>query len=140
MPVELSEQTDKVMLVPEEEIKAYLPFDIDPEKDLTYSYTLHSERLTAPVAEGQPAGFISVYYGDELLGTVSLVTQNEVKLSGFLSGLDAIKSFTQSKFFICTVIALIVVTVSFVIINSILRQKKSKRNMKFSSYGRRRGR
>ena len=127
MPVSLSEETDRVMLVPSGEIKAYLPHDIDFDTDISYSYTLNSESLTAPVAEGEEAGSISVYYKDTLLGTVKLVCQNEVKRSGFLYTLDKIKTFTQSKFFICTVIFLIVFTVGFVLINSVIRAKKSKR-------------
>ena len=86
------------------------------------------------MAEGQEAGHISVYYKDELLGTVSLITQNEVKLSSFLSTLEAIKSFTQSKFFICTLIALAVVTVGFVLINSYLRQRKRSRG-RYTGHG-----
>ncbi len=127
MQVFLSEETDRVMLIPEQEIKSYLPYDIDVEKEITYSHTLDHESLTAPVAEGQKVGFISVYYGEELLGTVPLVTQNEVKRSAFLAALENIKSFTQSKFFICTTVALAVVTVSFVLVSSLVRGQRAKR-------------
>lgn len=134
MPVELSEETDRVMLIPSAEIKAYLPHDVDFNSEITYSYTISKEILTAPVSEGQEVGHISVYYKDELLGTVTLITQNEVKLSSFLSTLEGIKSFTQSKFFICTLIALVVVTVGFVLVNSCIRQKKRTRG-RYTGHG-----
>ncbi len=127
MPVSLSEETDRVMLVPSEEIKAFLPFDIAPEQDLSYSYTLEHEMLTAPVSAGERVGYISVYLGDELLGTAPLVTQNEVKLSRFLSLLESVKAFTQSKFFICSAISLAVISVGFVIGNSVYRSRRASR-------------
>ncbi len=134
IPVELSEKADKVMLVPSEEIKAFLPTDVDLEKDISYSYTLTDESLVAPVFAGTPAGHISVYYRDELLGTVPLVTQNEVEKSSFLGLLESIKGFTQSKFFICTVIALAVVSLGFVLINSCRRAKRQRRNTRPRAY------
>ena len=81
-------------------------------------------------------GYISVYYGDELLGTAPLVTQNEVKLSSFLSLLESVKRFTQSKFFICFAISLAVISVGSVIGNSVYRSRRagrrnSIRNKKF---------
>lgn len=127
MPVSLSEETDHVMLIPKEEVKAYLPKEVDPKTDITCSYTLEHDSLQAPVAEGQKVGYVSVYYGDELLGTVELVTQNEVKLSAFLSLLENIRRFTESKFFICSVIALIVLTVGFVFVNSAYRGHRQRR-------------
>ncbi len=135
IPVELSETADRVMLVPSAEVKAYLPTDISFDTDITYSYTLTNETLTAPVPEGMEAGHISVFYKDELLGTVTLITRNEVEMSAFLSSLEGIKRFTQSKFFICTVIALVVVTVGFVFINSYRRASKRRRNTRPRSYG-----
>ncbi len=128
IPVELSEKADHVMLVPSESIKSYLCYNVDPERDLKYSYTLDRESLVAPVKEGTAVGHISVYDGDTLLGTVTLVTQNAVDLSAFLATLDKIQRFTESKFFICTVISLVVVTVAFVFINSFIRAKKQKRS------------
>ena len=127
MPVALSEQTDHVMLIPREDIKVYLPLDVDVAQEITVSYTLDHDSLTAPVAEGQKAGYVSVYYGDVSLGTVELVTQNEVTLSTFLSVLESVRRFTESKFFICSAIALVVVTVGFVLINGFVRGQRSRR-------------
>ncbi len=138
IPVTLSETADKVMLVPSAEIKAYLPTDVSFDDDITYSYTLTNETLTAPVAEGMEVGHISVFYRDRLLGTVPLITQNEVEMSVFLSTLESIKKFTQGKFFICTVIALAVVTVGFVLINSYVRASRRRRNTRPRSYTRKR--
>ena len=135
MPVSLSEETDRVMLVPSEEIKSFLPFDTDLERDLTYSHTLEHESLTAPVGAGERVGYISVYLGDELLGTAPLVTQNEVRLSSFLSLLESVKRFTQSKFFICSAIALVLLTVCFVFGNSVYRSRRiRKRNSRRNKF------
>lgn len=127
MPVRLCELTDHVMLVPEGEIYAYLALDTNIEREISYTYTLDTESLTAPVEAGARVGVLYVYRGEELLGEVGLVTQNGAELSVFLSSLEKIKSFTKSKFFICTLIALVLVTVGFVIVSGVRRAKKAKK-------------
>ena len=127
MPVSLCEETDHVMLVTAGEIFSYMPLDINVEREISYTYTLDRESLSAPVEAGVRYGTLYVYHGEELLGEVELVTQSGAQLSTFLSSLERIKSFTKSKFFICTVISLVFVTVGFVIVSGAIRAKKAKK-------------
>ncbi|MBR6709850.1 MAG: D-alanyl-D-alanine carboxypeptidase [Clostridia bacterium] len=131
VPVTLSDKVDYVTLMPEAGITRYLPTDLNFETDLTYSYKVTSASLAAPVEEGQVAGFITVSRGEELLGTVNLVTKNAVERSEFLYVMEQIKSFTRSRFFIATLIAAVVLTVLYVLLNAVRRYRRQQRQMRF---------
>lgn len=134
VPVTLSEKVDYVTLMPEASLTHYLPTDLDLETELTYSYKVTSASLAAPVEEGQVAGFITVSYGDELLGTVNLITKNEVERSEFLYLLSRIEEFTQSRFFVATVIAAVVLTVVYIIGTAMYRYHRAQRQQRYTRY------
>lgn len=131
VPVTLSDKVDYVTLVPETSVTHYLPTTLDPAVDLTYTHNITSASLAAPVTEGQVAGFITVKYGDEVLGTVNLVTKNSVERSEFLYVLSRIKAFSRSRFFIAAVIAAIILTVVYIFGTAIHRYRKQQRYMRF---------
>jgi len=129
--VTLSDKADTVMLVPKESITAYLPSDLDLEKDLTYVDTVNYLSFEAPVAQGQSAGYISVYYGEKLLGTVELITMSEVEKSEFLYVLAFIKEFTNSRFFRAFAVSVVAFSVVFVLLKSALRKRKQKKRSRY---------
>lgn len=136
MPVRLSTDADYVTLVPANELTLYLPTSVDPKTDLSYSYRLDKETLTAPVTEGQVVGTYSVSYGDgEILGSVDLVTKNSLSRSDFLVVLDGIERFTTSTFFITALIAAVVLLILYFVLKALLRNR---RRMRMHSRGRRR--
>lgn len=127
LPVTLSEDVDYVTLRPEKPLEVFLPLDINPEEDLTYSYKITTEKLEAPVAEGQAAGFITVSYGKEALGTVNLVALNNVERSEFLYGLKKLGDFSKSRVFIASVISLVILLVAYVFGTAFYRGRSRKR-------------
>lgn len=131
VPVTLSEKVDYVTLLPETGITRYLPTDLNFETDLTYSYKVTSASLAAPVEEGQVAGFITVSRGDELLGTVNLITKNAVERSDFLYVMEQIKAFTRSRFFVASLISAVVLTVLYILLNAVRRYRRQQRQMRF---------
>lgn len=134
VPVTLSEKVDYVTLLPEQSLTHYLPTDLDLEAELTYSYKVTSASLAAPVEEGQVAGFITVSYGDELLGTVNLIAKNAVERSEFLYLLSRIEEFTRSRFFIATVIAAVVLTVIYIIGTAMYRYHRQQKQQRYTRY------
>lgn len=124
LPVELSSTLDYVTLVPERSIEVYLPTDVDKEKDIRYSYNTFEEALDAPVEKGQTAGTITVLYGDEILGSCALVTTSDIARSEFLFFLARVKVFAQSRFFMATVVSVVVLSVLYVLIKAGYREKK----------------
>lgn len=131
VPVTLSDKVDYVTLLPEQSLTFYLPTDIDLEKELTYSPKVTSASLAAPVYEGQVAGFITVARGEELLGTVNLITKNAVDRSEFLYVLHRIEEFSHSRFFVATLIAAIVLTVIYVIGKAMYRYNRQQRYTRY---------
>lgn len=124
LDVELSAALDYVTLVPERSIEVYLPTDVDMEKDIRYSYNTYEDSLQAPVEKGQTAGTITVLYGDEILGSCALVTTSDIARSEFLFFLARVRVFAQSRFFIATVISVVVLSILYVFIKAGYREKK----------------
>ncbi len=131
VPVTLSDKVDYVTLLPEQSLTFYLPTDIDLAQEITYSPKVTSASLAAPVHEGQVAGFITVSRGDELLGTVNLVTKNAVDRSDFLYILHRIEEFSHSRFFIATLIAAVVLTVVYIFGKAMYRYNHQQRYTKY---------
>ncbi len=125
--VELSEDVDHVTLRPASSLTVFLPLDIDKEEDLIYSHKISSPSLTAPVEEGQIAGFISVELDGEVLGSVDLVTMNKVDRSEFLYSLQRIRNFTTSRPFVITAVIFIILVIAYVFANAFFGTNQKQR-------------
>ena len=129
LPVRLSSTLDYVTLVPSETIEVYLPTTVDVERDIRYSYNTYEDAMDAPIATGEEAGTITVLMGDRILGSCTLVTTSSVARSEFLYFLARVRVFSQSRFFIATVIAAIVLSIAYVLLKSYLREKHIRSRM-----------
>lgn len=125
--VDLSEDVDYVTLRPANSLTLFLPLDIDVEKDLVYSHKVTSPKIEAPVSEGQVAGFITVEYDGEVLGSVDLIAMNSVERSEFLYALKRIRDFTTTRGFIATVITFVILLVVYVFGMAIYRSRPANR-------------
>ena len=124
IPVRLSSTVDYVTLVPKETVTVYLPVAMDIDKEVIYSYNTFEDEMDAPIEAGEEAGVITVVYGDEIIGTCPLVTTVSVTRSEFLYFLKQIESFTKSRFFFGTVIAVVVLTLIYVFAQAAFREKR----------------
>ena len=124
LPVNLSSTLDYITLVPQTDITAYLPKTIDLSKDIRYSYNTYADSLDAPIEAGDVAGTITVLYGDEILGSCPLITTSSIAKSEFLSALAGIKEFTQSRLFIGTVVAAVIIGIIYIFVVARKREKK----------------
>lgn len=131
IPVELSTTVDYVTLVPSESLSVFLPMDVDIEKDIIYSYKTISETLQAPVTAGQTAGMITIMYEDKILGSIDLIATSSISRSEFLFILARIQKFTGSRFFIATVISAIILSIVYVIGQSISRHKQAQKRNRY---------
>lgn len=123
IPVTLSSAVDHVALFPKEPLRVYLPASTDIEKELDYSCTTLYESLAAPVKKGDVAGAVTVIYNGEIIGSSDLVTGIDVERSELLYTLAQIENFTKSRFFLGTIVAAVVLTVAYVLINARVRSK-----------------
>ena len=96
--------TDKVKLVPEKEISALVPSNATPASVL---YEIvegsASQKLRAPVKQGEMIAKAKVYYAGQVLSEVNLVAQENVKLSLFGLIANGISIVMKSSFFIFVV-------------------------------------
>ena len=131
MPVSMSLDVDSVLVVPDKSISAYLPKTTVLGTDITYSHTLNTEELQAPVAEGAHVGLITAFYNGEELATVELVTKTSVAQSEILYALTKIKDISHSRVFIASVIFALVFTVGYITVKAIIRGTASKKRYKY---------
>ena len=129
LPVRLSSTLDYVTLVPSENIEVYLPTTVDVERDIRYSYNTYADTMDAPIATGEEAGTITVLMGERILGTCTLVTTSSVARSEFLYFLARVRQFSQSRFFIATVVAAVVLSTVYVLLKAHWREKHIRSRM-----------
>jgi len=131
MPVTLSASIDHVMLYPGGGLTVYLPTDVDLQTDITTSLRLTYDSLAAPVVKGTVVGYLNVYYGDVQIGTVELITGDDVERNGFLYTLEVIKEYSKSRFFRATVISAVVLTVLYVLASAAIRRRRAKKSRRY---------
>ena len=129
LPVRLSSTLDYVTLVPSEIIEVYLPTTVDVERDIRYSYNTYADTMDAPIATGEEAGTITVLMGERILGSCTLVTTSSVARSEFLYFLARVRQFSQSRFFIATVVAAVVLSIVYVLLKAHWREKHIRSRM-----------
>ena len=88
LPVKMSRQADYVTLVPQKELFAFLPKNIDFDSDLKYEVSLLKSELEAPLMQGEVLGSVEVLYGEKSLGSVELIANNAVSKSLILDIAD----------------------------------------------------
>ncbi len=125
--VTLAQDTDHVTIKPADSLTVFLPSDIDISRDIELLPKLNAPSLEAPVLEGQVVGFITVKYGDEILGTVDLITTDKVERSEFLYTLQRLKSFTSQRWFIASVIVLVILTTAYIFVVASVRGRYARR-------------
>lgn len=129
--VTLSATVDHVMLYPKNGLSVYLPSDVDVDKDITTSLRLGGDKLAAPVEKGAVVGYLNVYYGDEQIGSVELITGDEVERNGFLYTLEVIKEYSKSRFFRATAVSAVVLTVIYIFASAAVRRRQARKNRRY---------
>ncbi len=129
IPVTLSSTLDYVTLVPSETITVYLPTSVNVERDIRYSYNTYTESLRAPIEAGTEAGTITVLLGDEIIGSCPLITTSDIARSEFLFFLEKIRSFSASRFFRATLVSIAALSVIYVIVKAIVRERRLRRRI-----------
>lgn len=125
IPVKLGTNIDHVTLLPEHSIEIYMPNNEDASKVISYTWTLNSESLSAPVEMGQEAGTLYVSYKGKPLEEVKLVAKNNVERSEWLYILHEAKEFTKTALFKISAAVIIILTAIYFISTAIKRKKRT---------------
>lgn len=134
LPVEYSWDTDHVQLVPENDVSALVPADleasgvlVEPNRDSL------PERINAPAAKGDVVGTASVIIAGEKMKEINLVLADDVKRSNTLFILNNLKAVFTSKPFKIAVVSVVLLIIIYIIINIIYNRRRRKLRLARSS-------
>ena len=132
--VKLAWGKDSVMLVPEKDLNAVVPKDINTENIVVETDLDNSEEpLEAPLSPDQPVGKATVYYRvsadaeKQKIATVNLVPSEQIDRSGILVVLDVMGTIFQSYWFLIVIGLMILILIIYVIAAKIHRRRVAKR-------------
>ncbi len=132
--VELSLDTDFLSLYVEESFISILPKDAN---DSTISIIPHptNDTVDAPIKKGQILGTADIIYAEQVIGTVNLVSNENIEKSAMLTVLRAIKNFFTSSYM--KVFYVLIALVVFIFIIAIIKMnsnRSKKRKIKYVPY------
>ena len=93
----------KADVVPAEDLKIYLPAELDAEGQLTYDLILDGGELTAPLTAGDIVGTVTVSHGGRIVGKAPLTVTEDFRRSGFLEALRLFRAYLTGRAFWLTV-------------------------------------
>ncbi len=113
MEVKLSLKTDFVSLYFENSFVSVLPTDAD-DSTITIKPKFESQSVKAPIKRGQVLGTADIIYANNVIGTVNLISHEDIERSFILLIFDGIKIFFTSKYMKAVYVALALIIVFFV--------------------------
>lgn len=124
LPVRFSGTIDNAVIVSGQTLKSILPVDADLEKSVRIYEKIDITTLDAPVKSGVAVGSADIYFNDERLGSVTLVTQSNIERSNFLYLLYLIGEFFKRKEVILALLGVMACVVIYLIILILVSPKK----------------
>lgn len=134
--VDLSFKTDFVSLYVQKSFVSVLPTDAD-DSTITVKPNYEKRRVKAPVKKGQVLGTADIIYANQVIGTVNLVSHEDIDRNFLLTAFYYAKVFLTSKYMqiVYGAVALIILIFIFRIwrLNR-NRKNKSRRKIKYIPY------
>lgn len=133
--VDLSFKTDFVSLYVEKSFVSVLPTDAD-DSTITVKPNYENKSVRAPVKKGQVLGTADIYYANQVIGTVNLVSHEDIERNFLLAAYDGVKTFFMSKYMkvVYAVIAFIILLFIWRVWRLNSKKKKSRRKIKYIPY------
>ncbi len=100
--------SSKTTLTVPDGLSVYLPLDVNPETDLSITYTLTDGSLTAPLTAGERVGMVTAFYHGEVVGTAALTVTEDFTENAFLGGMASFQRYLVSRPFFATLICFVV--------------------------------
>lgn len=145
--VNLSTDTDRLVLTTKNDLVSLVPKDLDVAKLLEAPNFTAPDEVNAPIKAGDVIGSVTYSYDGVDYGTVELVALSDVELSRVLYYADKLSHFFQSTVFKVILIVLAVFVVLYILFNLTfggMRRRKQRKNLRAryenSNYQRRRRR
>lgn len=132
--VDLSLNTDFVSLYVEDGFLSVLPKDAD-DSTISINPKTISDKVDAPIKKGDILGTAEIVYAEKVLGTVNLVSHEDVEKSTLLAVLRTIKQFFTSSYmkivYILIGVAVLIFIIAVIKLNS---GRARKRKVKYVPY------
>lgn len=123
-----------VSCVLQEDVYAFLPKNIDLNKELKYTVFLHESELDAPIEKGVVLGGINVYYNDKVVASGRLVCDETIEANSFLAFMGATRDFLLSRYFLIFLFIFFVAILIFIYFDRRYRQRKKVGYIKYKNF------
>lgn len=107
----ISKSKTKIYLTTD--LQAYLPTHVDVDAEVAVTYHINGGELTAPLAEGQAVGTVTVSYGGQVVGTAPVVVGEAFERNGFLNGMMAFRNYLTGRAGILSIVIFVVLLVAY---------------------------
>ncbi len=132
--VDLSFDTDFISLYVEDSFVSVLPKNAD-DSTIKIIPHLDNETVDAPIKKGDILGTADIIYAEQKLGTVNLISNENVEKSSLLAGFKIFKSIIFSTPVLIAFGIILAAVVAFIISVIVLNKKKTKkRKIKYMPY------
>ena len=131
--VNLSTDTDRLVLTTKNDLVSLVPKDLDVEKLLEAPNITAPDEVNAPIKAGDVIGSVTYSYDGINYGTVELVALSDVELSQVLYYADKLSHFFQSTVFKVILIVLAVFVVVYILLNITfggMRRRRQRKNLR----------
>ncbi len=132
MPIELSSKTDYVSLYVENGFVSVLPDDADESTIIIKPNVKKGQKIDAPVKKGQVIATADIIYAENVIGTVNLVSHENIEKSFFLSAIRSVKNFFTSPYIKVVYVIIGAAVLIFLIMVILMNVRKpGKRKVKY---------
>ncbi len=131
--VNLSTDTDRLVLTTKADLVSLVPADIDMDALLKGAVITAPDEVNAPIKAGDVIGSVTYSYGGVDYGTVELVALSDVEVSQVLYYADKLSHFFQSTVFKVILIVLAVFVVLYILFNLTfggMRRRQQRKNLR----------
>ena len=132
--VDLSLDTDHIPLYIEKDFLTVLPKSAD-ESTILIEPHLNKKTVDAPIKKGDVLGTADIIYAEEKIGTVNLISTENVKRSTILYVFRGIKRFFISKYMVAIYVLIVLLIIAFIIgVIKLNMNSKKRRKVKYIPY------
>lgn len=131
--VNLSTDTDRLVLTTKSDLVSLVPVDIDMDALLKGAVITAPDEVNAPIKAGDVIGSVTYSYGGVDYGTVELVALSDVEVSQVLYYADKLSHFFQSTVFKVILIVLAVFVILYILFNLTfggMRRRQQRKNLR----------
>ncbi len=120
---------DKLMLQPAKDLSAILPVDVDVSSvQIVKDYP---QEVEAPIHEGQKIGTATVYYANNPISTIDVVSGETVQRNQLIYAIALLNTIVTSKIFIALVIILILLFAAYAFLVAMQNKQKKEKMKKY---------